>query len=244
MPNSRPTSGVATTSGSPVSSQCAADLAAATAISRLRRQQHLLQRAVGLVAGEQRAHRQHRRQQRADPDDARRDVAQHLRLGPHAEREQAQRDDEEDQRQQRVDAPPRGQLQVAQQHGEEEIPHARPWRSRSKTRGTGSLQARRLVAGQQRRAAARRVLAEQAVERVRCRRRRARRRARPAPQVGVQAQRQPRQRHAPALALAQRAHRGVAAAAHAQALQRGRQRRRRRAGRRACAPGSAAPRWP
>ncbi len=97
----------------------------------LARQQHLFERAVGMVGGVEAGHRQHRRQQRADPDDAGGDLAQHLRLGADADREQADRDDEEHHRQQRFDAAAQRHAHVAAVDGEDGVGHlsgARPFR--------------------------------------------------------------------------------------------------------------------
>jgi hypothetical protein len=85
----------------------------------LRRQQHLVERAVGVVAGVQVLHREHACQQRRDPGNARRHGAQHLRLGAHPQREQAGRDDEEGHRQQHFHAAPCRQAQLAAQDGNE-----------------------------------------------------------------------------------------------------------------------------
>ena len=73
-----------------------------------------------MVARVKLVHRQHRGQQRAHPDDARRDLAQRLRLRADAERKQARRDDEERHRHQRLDATAHREPQVAQVDGGEE----------------------------------------------------------------------------------------------------------------------------
>jgi hypothetical protein len=100
----------------------------------LGRQQHLLERAVLLVAGKHLRHREHRGQQRADPDHARGDLAQHLRLGAHADRKQTRRDDEEAQRQQGLDAPPPGEQQVAPRDGQQHGAHGWACEARSNSR--------------------------------------------------------------------------------------------------------------
>ena len=96
--NCNPSSGAMTTSGSPVASQCAATFASTSIVKRMRRERELLERAVGIVACEQARQRQHRREQRRDPDDAGPHHAQQRRVGTHPERKEARDDREENER--------------------------------------------------------------------------------------------------------------------------------------------------
>ncbi len=79
---------------------------------RLAAHQHLLQRAVGVVGGIELRHRQHRRQQGTDPDHARGDLPQRLRLRTDAEGKQQRGHGEKPQRQHDIDAPAGRQAQV------------------------------------------------------------------------------------------------------------------------------------
>src|SRR5690606_41311827 len=54
---------------------------------------HLLERAVGVVGGEQACEPEQARKQRRDPDDAGGDRAQQFDVGTHGEREQARHQD-------------------------------------------------------------------------------------------------------------------------------------------------------
>ncbi len=80
---------------------------------RRRAEQELLEGAVGVVAGEKARKREHRGEERGDPDHARRDRAEQVRLGADAERKKARHDDEEEERGGDIAAPAQREQQLA-----------------------------------------------------------------------------------------------------------------------------------
>ena len=142
------------TSGNPDTSQWARAFAAAGDAERRGAEHHLLERAVGVVGGEQAAEREHRGKQRRHPDHARRDGPQLVRLGADAEREQAHHDDEEQQHGGYVAPPPHRHQQLAPDH-------MRATASTLELDHAAVAQAGVLVGGVDHAAAALRVLAEQ-----------------------------------------------------------------------------------
>ena len=105
--------GMSLTSRRPITDQIGFRLENTLLGERLRRQQHLFQRAIAMVGGEDLLQCEHRRQQRADPDDPRRDQTQGLRFRSDTEREQADDDREEDQGREDVRATPHRDREVA-----------------------------------------------------------------------------------------------------------------------------------
>ena len=223
MSNSRPNSGAATTSGRPVSSQCDDRLGDDDrACARRATSSICSSEPSAWSAAIELRHREHRREQRGDPDDAGRDLAQHLRLGADAERKQAHRDREEGDRQdarRRAAAPPGAG-------------RARPARRTCCSCGKGGLtqlddgrrrlvDRQRQVAGEDDRAAAPRVLGDDAGEQLDAGGVEGVEGLVEQPGQQLALRRQARQGDAPALALRQGAHEGVLAAGHAEALERG-----------------------
>ena len=108
-----PISGAIRTSGTSDTSHCAKTFPSTTEVQRLRRQQHLFQRSILIVVREQAAERQHRRQQRGHPNDARRYRSQQLCLGSNPQWEEADDNDKEKERRQNIGAPPPCQRKIA-----------------------------------------------------------------------------------------------------------------------------------
>ena len=85
--------------------------------------EHLLERAVGVVGREHARQRQQRRQKSGHPDDARRDGAKNVAFGADAQRNERHHDGEKEDDLREVGLASQRQHQVAAQDDHEELQH-------------------------------------------------------------------------------------------------------------------------